>query len=281
MPDAEPANPDQRANWNTASGPTWVEMQPVLDRMLSPFATLLIQEGFPGPGRRVLDIGCGAGATTLAMARRLGPDGLCLGADISAPLVAAARARAVVEGVDTAAFIEADAQTHAFEPGAFDAVISRFGVMFFDQPEDAFANIRRAARPGGRLTFIAWRSPAENAAMGLGARAAASLLPPAAPPDPRAPGQFAFADDARVRAILRAAGWSDIEIVPVDATCEVAEADLHAYATRMGPVGAALRAANAALREQIEAAVMAAYAPHVEDGWFRFQAACWRVAARA
>jgi SAM-dependent methyltransferase len=281
MPDPEIANPDQRANWNTASGPTWVELQPVLDRMLAPFATLLIQEGFPGPGCRVLDIGCGAGATTLAMARRLGPDGHCLGADISAPLVAAARARAADERIDTAAFVEADAQTHAFEAGTFDAVISRFGVMFFDRPEVAFTNVRRAARPGGRFTFIAWRSPAENAAMGLGARAAAPLLPPATPPDPRAPGQFAFADDARVRAILEAAGWSDIEIAPVDATCEIAEADLHAYATRLGPVGAALRGAGAALRERIEAVVMDAYAPHVADGWFRFQAACWRVRARA
>lgn len=123
----------------------WVEMQDALDRMFAPFATRLIEVAFPREGGRVLDVGCGAGATTLAMARRLGPTGLCLGVDISGPLVTAAKARAVAEGVVSAAFLRGDAQTHAFAPASFDAVISRFGVMFFDDPEAAFGNIRRTA----------------------------------------------------------------------------------------------------------------------------------------
>src|SRR5687768_9007215 len=146
MSTVQQPNRDQAAPWNDASGQVWVEMQGVLDQMLAPFEVMLVERGFPGAGGHVLDIGCGAGATTLAMARRLGPAGRCLGVDISAPLVTAARARTVAEGLTSAAFVQADAQTHAFEPDSFDAMISRFGVMFFDDPVAAFANIRRAAR---------------------------------------------------------------------------------------------------------------------------------------
>lgn len=281
MSQAPPANRAQAVNWNEASGLVWVEMQGVLDHMLAPVADALVEAAFPGEGARVLDIGCGAGATTLAMARRLGPEGLCLGADISAPLVAAAKARATAEGLTAAAFIEADAQTFAFDAGAFDAAISRFGVMFFDDPPAAFANIRRAMRPGGRLTFIAWRSPAENPFMTAAGRAAAHLLPPQPPADPEAPGQFAFADAGRVRRILDAAGWSDVDLKPLDLGTDVAEADLMAYVTRLGPVGAALRTADAATHAQVTAVLKEAFAPSVQDGAARFSLACWLVTARA
>ncbi|MCC7267037.1 MAG: class I SAM-dependent methyltransferase [Caulobacteraceae bacterium] len=281
MPDAPPANRAQAAHWNEASGPVWVEMQGVLDYMLAPVGAALVEAAFPGEGARVLDVGCGAGATSLAMARRLGPRGLCLGADISAPLVAAARKRATAEGLEAARFVEADAQTFAFDAGAFDAAISRFGVMFFDDPPAAFANIRRAMRPGGRLTFIAWRSPAENPFMTAAGRATAHLLPPQPPPDPEAPGQFAFADDRRVRRILEAAGWNDVDLRPLDLPTDVPEADLMAYVTRLGPVGQALRAADDATRAQITAVLKDAFAPSVQDGAARFSLACWLATARA
>lgn len=281
MPPAAQPNRDQSALWNEASGPAWVALQDVLDRMLAPFEARLTAEAFPGEGRRVLDIGCGAGATTLAMARRLGPDGLCLGVDISAPLVAAAKARAAAEGVDAAAFVLADAQTYAFDAGDFDAVISRFGVMFFDDPEAAFANIRRAARPDAKLTFAAWRAPAENPFMTTAVRAAAPFLPPMPAPDPDAPGQFAFADGDRVRRILHASGWRNVEVTPLDLAAEVAEADLMAYVTRLGPAGAALRAVNDATRARVTDALEDAFRPYVQDGVARFTTACWLVTARA
>src|SRR3954470_6891518 len=135
MSDVHEPNRDQAALWNEASGRTWVQMQDLLDRMLAPFATLLVDEAFPGEGRRVLDIGCGAGATTLAMAERLGPRGLALGGALSRPLVAAATANAAARGLAQAAFVAGDAQTYGFDPATFDAVISRFGVMFFDDPQ--------------------------------------------------------------------------------------------------------------------------------------------------
>ncbi len=281
MYEANPPNRDQAALWNDASGPIWVEMQHVLDGMLAPLEARLMEEAFPGEGGRVLDIGCGAGATTLSMARRLGPTGRCLGVDISGPLVAAARARAAAEGLASAAFVQADAQTYGFEPDCFDAVISRLGVMFFDDPAAAFANIRRAARRKAKLSFVAWRSPAENPFMTTAARAAAPLLPHLPAPDPGAPGQFAFADRDRVQRILDVSGWTDVDIRPIDVSSGVAERDLLTYVTRLGPVGLALRDVDAPTRARTAEAVRAAFDPYVRDGAARFTAACWLVNARA
>jgi SAM-dependent methyltransferase len=274
-------NEQQAALWNGGSGKTWVDMQPVLDRVLAPFEQPLIDAGYAGEGSSVLDVGCGAGATTRAMARRVGKDGRCVGLDISEPLVALARARARSEGTENASFIQGDAQTFAFEPGRFDSVISRFGVMFFDDPEAAFANIRTAARRGGKLAFVAWRSPAENPFMTAPSRAVASLLPPAPPPDPDAPGQFAFADSAKVRRILETGGWSSIEVKPADIVCQLSEAELMDFATRLGPVGAALREVDSDTAEKVMAILPSALAPFVKDGIARFTAACWLVTALA
>lgn len=274
------ANPDQAALWNTTAGRTWVELQDLLDRVLAPFVGPVVEAGFPGSGGRVVDIGCGAGATTRAMARKLGPDGLALGVDISGPLVETATARAAAEGLDGAAFVQGDAQTYAFEPGAFDAVISRFGVMFFDDPEAAFANIRRAVRRDGRLAFVAWRGPAENPFMTTGVQAAAPFLPQMPAPAPDAPGQFGFADGARVRRILEAAGWRDVDVAPLDLPLSMAEADLMTYVTRMGPAGLALQQADEELRARIVAALEDAFRSFVRNGEARFDAACWHVTAR-
>lgn len=274
-------NAQQSTHWNDAGGKTWVELQPVLDRVLAPFARLVVDAGYPGEGGSVLDIGCGAGATTLAMARRVGERGHCVGLDISQALASAATERARAEGATNASFIAGDAQVHAFAPQSFDAVISRFGVMFFDDPVAAFANIRRAVRHGGQLAFIAWRSPAENDFMTAAARAAAPFLPPAPPPDPDAPGQFAFADGGKVRRILEASGWSSIDVERADVACEIPEADLMTYITRMGPVGAALRDVDQATAERIKAALSQAFARFVQGGTVRFGTACWLVKARA
>ncbi|WP_292121439.1 class I SAM-dependent methyltransferase [Mesorhizobium sp.] len=256
-------------------------MQPILDGVLAPLASLVVDAGYPGEGGTVLDIGCGAGATTLAMARRVGNGGRCVGVDISRPLVALATERARAEEVANASFEFGDAQQYAFATGRFDALVSRFGVMFFDDPVAAFANIRQAARRGGKLAFVAWRGPRENAFMTTAARAAAPFLPQAPVPDPEAPGQFAFADGARVRRILEASNWSSVKVEQVDVQCQIAERHLMTYATRLGPVGTALREVDQATAEKITAALPAAFAPFVADGEARFNAACWLVTALA
>ena len=145
-------------------------------------------------------------------------------------------------GAANVSFVEADAQTYAFAPASFDAVFSRFGVMFFADPPAAFANIRRALKPGGRLVFVCWRTPAENMFLVLPYAAAASQLPPAPPPTPGAPGPFAFADAERVRGILSSAGFRDIGLTPRDQ--KIGGGDLEqtlAVSLNIGLLGRALR----------------------------------------
>lgn len=281
MPQSAQPNMQQSALWNDAGGKAWADLQPVLDGVLAPFEDLLADAARPDGGGSVLDIGCGAGATTLAMAGRLGASGRCVGLDISGPLVALATSRARAEGIANAEFIAADAQTWTFPDARFDAIMSRFGVMFFDDPEAAFANIRRAAKPGAKLAFFAWRSPADNHFMTAASRAAAPFLPPAPPPDPDAPGQFAFADSTRVARILAAGGWSSIGADKADVECRISKGDLMTYVTRLGPVGAALREVDRATAGKIMAALPSAFEGFRKGGAFAFNAACWLVTARA
>ena len=273
-------NQTQSALWNSRGGEVWVEQQQLLDRLFLPFERLLADAVASGDARNVLDIGCGAGATTLAAARRLGPQGQCTGLDISAPLIAAARRRAESEGLANAQFIAGDAQRQAFDPETFDAIISRFGVMFFDDPAAAFANLRRAVRPGADLTFIAWRSAEDNPFMVAAERAAAPFLPELAPRDPIAPGQFAFAGTDRVRRILETE-WRDINIQSLDVPCTLSADDLATYAARMGRVGQMLPDLDEATRATVIRAVTQAFEPYVSDGVASFNAACWRVHAHA
>lgn len=276
---ATEANRDQAALWTEGSGRTWVDMQAILDRVLAPFEKILIEQGIEDESRRVLDVGCGTGSTTLAAARRVGEAGSCVGVDISATLLNVAIKRAREAGLGNAQFVHADAQTHEFEPKQFDAVISRFGVMFFDDPTAAFANLRWAVRSHALLTCVTWRSPAENPFMTTAARAAAPLLP-LPTPDPSAPGQFAFADSKQVQGILEASGWKEIDIRPFDVTIEVSKADLLAYVIKLGPVGLALRDADEPTRTKVTKAVHAAFTPFIQGDTAAFKAACWIVSAR-
>lgn len=270
----------QAAIWNGVAGRAWVEAQGVLDQIGKPFEELLVQAVAAGSARRVLDVGCGTGATTLAIARRLGAEGRCTGIDISEPMIAAARARAEREGTP-ASFIRADAQRYAFEPATFDMVVSRFGVMFFDDPVSAFANMRRAATDDAELRFVAWRGPSENPFMTTAERAAAPLLPSLPARRPDEPGQFAFADHERVCRILKESGWAEIDIAPLDVVCTLPEKELIGYLTRLGPLGRVLQEVDDRLRVAVIDTVRAAFDPYVHGAKVRFAAACWKVGARA
>jgi SAM-dependent methyltransferase len=269
---------EQARLWNGAAGHAWVELQDLLDEVLRPFEDALVDGVAASGARLVLDVGCGAGSTTLAIARHFGGNGGCVGVDISAPLIAAAEARADIANVQ---FLCADAQTHPFHPRGFDSIVSRFGVMFFTDPVRAFANLRRATASGGKLLCFTWRSAAENPYMTTAERAAAPLLPALPPRTPGAPGQFAFADPEHVRSILAASGWSDVQHHAVDVECRYPERDLVRYFSRLGPVGAALETADAETRTRVIDMVREAFAPFVHDGEVRFAAACWRLEAQA
>lgn len=276
--EAEHKIEDERtARWNGPAGHAWVEAAAVVDKMFKPFEDLLVEAV---SGGTVLDVGCGTGGTTVAAARRLGAQGRCVGIDISDVMIAAARARADQEGAP-ASFIGADAQDHPFEPASFDTIISRFGVMFFNDFVRAFANLRRAAKDDAGLRFIVWRSAEENPFMTTAERAAAPLLPniPARRPD--APGQFAFADPGRVKRILEDGGWAGIDIRPIDVACIMPEPQLVNYFTRFGPVGMVLPEADEQTRAQVIETVRAAFDTFVQGAEVRFTAACWMVDARA
>lgn len=273
-------NDEQTKFWNGVGGDAWIDLQALLNQMFKPFTDLLIEASSARLVGRVLDVGCGTGSMTLAFARLLGVNGCCTGIDISEPLVAAARARAEQE--DTSArFIRADAQTHVFPPACFDMLLSRFGVMFFDDPVQAFANLRRAARKHAEFRFIAWRSPSENPFMTTAERAAAPLLPgiPARRSD--AQGQFAFADRLRIFSLLEEGGWDDIDIRPIDVVCTLPEKELVRYFTRLSPLGRVLQEVDARARIQVIETVRGAFDPYVHGAEVRFTAACWIVSARA
>lgn len=264
---------DQHALWNGIAGSAWVDAQETLDTMLRPFEELLVAAA---TGDHVLDVGCGTGSTTMALARARGR---CTGVDISEPMIALARARAEREH-SAATFVCADAETHAFAPVSHDMIVSRFGVMFFSDPVRAFTNLRGAASPGTALRVIAWRSPAENPFMTAGERAAAPLLPPPPPRNPEAPGQFAFADDRRVHRILEESGWSEIDIQPLDVACTFPEDALMRFIMRLGPLGRMLHDADDSTRARVVEAARRGLDPFVHGTEVRFTAACWNVGAR-
>jgi SAM-dependent methyltransferase len=271
-------NEDQIALWNGTAGQAWVDRQASLDRLFEPFERLLADAAAERNARRVLDVGCGTGATTLAVARQLGADAVCTGVDISEPMIALARERAARERLN-ARFVTADAQTHAFPPEAFDLIVSRFGVMFFEDPAAAFANLHGAAQANAQLALIAWRSAADNPFMTAAERAAAPYLPAMPARKPDEPGQFAFSDRNRVRAILDAAGWNAIDIAPLDVACVLPASELDAYVTKLGPLGRVLGDADERTRVQVLDQVRAAFAPYVHGTDVRFNAACWLISA--
>jgi SAM-dependent methyltransferase len=211
------ANEAMRDNWATgAEG--WVRNERIFDAVFSAFTEALLGAADLGSGRRVLDVGCGSG-TLLEAAAAAGAD--VVGVDISSAMVEGARQR-----VPAATVIAADAQTTdllAAAPGApFDRVVSRFGVMFFAEPEAAFVNIRSATAPGARLAFVCWREgETYMLSLGLGALTARLDDPPALP-IPGAPGPLGLANADRIRQVLTVAGWSDVTIEPIDGVCDYA-----------------------------------------------------------
>lgn len=270
---------DMSAYWDRA-GKVWVEQQGLLDRMYRPFAEAVVEAADLRAGEAVLDVGCGAGATTFAAAWRVGPQGRAVGVDISPALLALARRRAGEDGLEGVAFLQADAQAHAFA-AEFDAIVSRFGVMFFPDPVAAFANLRTALKPGGRLVFACWRGPEDNAISTVPLEAAAPFLPTVPQFEKDAPGRFGFADPDRVRTILGESGWRDVAIAPLDDPTPVSADELLTMSLRVGPLNPILAGQDDAVREKVRAAVTAALAPYMKNGVAEMNSACWLVTARA
>ena len=240
---ADQRNAGQHEFWNSDPGRNWVAHQEGLDALHEAVTDVLLAAARPEPGERVLDVGCGAGAQTFALARAVGPEGGVTGIDFSAPLLDRARQRQAELGVGNVAFRQGDAQVERFEPAAFDLVASRFGVMFFDAPVVAFRNLAGALREGGRIAAVAWQGPEANPWFTLPQRLAVERLGEVAPAPPDAPGPMAFRDAERVLGILDEAGFTEVRAEPVATELHhpggvEAAVDL---ATRIGPVSRTLR----------------------------------------
>ena len=279
------ANAEQIDEWNGNSGRRWVEHQEWLDQRLAAFGATALAAAALSGGESVLDIGCGAGATTLDLVRAVAPSGRVTGVDISEPLLGRARERAEAAGL-AVDFIAADASRHDFPPGRFDLLFSRFGVMFFDDPVGAFRHLHGALKPSGRLAFVAWRAVAENDWFRLPLKAAFSVLPPQPRPDPFAPGPFAFADRARVDAILAEAGFREIGFKPFDAPMLAGAGDdavdaVMGQVLRVGPVARLLAGEPDATARRAEDAIRTALAAQREGDRVVLSGAAWIVTARA
>lgn len=240
---SEGPNRDQAEFWSSESGNKWVENAAVLDAAMAPALDCVLEAAALQPGERVLDIGCGTGASTLAAAAAVGPDSRVTGADISPVMLEGARKRAAEAGCVTVDFVVADAQTHGFEPGAFDAMISRFGVMFFADSVAAFANMAKAMRPGGRMHFVCWSGLQENPWFSLPRQVAIDRLGATEPADPRAPGPMAFAEQDYVTGILERAGLAEVssQEVSVDLTPLGSVEEVAKFAAHVGPASRILK----------------------------------------
>ena len=272
-------NEPQIEYWNGKVGERWAKLQDRIDLQLNNISDAALAFACAKAGERVLDIGCGCGTTSLRLGITVAPNGSVAGVDISAPMLDVARARAQAMNADIP-FLKSDASTHEFQP-VFDLVFSRFGVMFFADPVAAFRNIRTALAPKGRLAFVCWRAFQENDWAFVPFNAAKPFLPEQPPADPHAPGPFAFADAARLKAILESAGFANVRIEKLDTTCNLgAGLDDAVEATlSIGPLSRAASEVDDGAREKIRGAVKEALKPCQTAAGVTPGVACWLVDA--
>jgi ubiquinone/menaquinone biosynthesis C-methylase UbiE len=273
---ASNSNQEQIEYWNDKAGPNWVDMQERLDSVLQPLSNAGLQAAAVKTEEQVLDVGCGCGDTSIAL-HNLGAK--VLGVDVSGPMLNHARSRN--GNID---YLQADAATSDFGGKRFDLVFSRFGVMFFADPVAAFRNIRGAMSENGRLLFVCWQPPSANPWMSAAGKAIAPFLPaPETPPDPRAPGPFAFAEEGYVNEILTLAGFNDVVISPHPESLKVADTVDEAvhFQTRLGPASRAMNELDGEQRTTALAAVREALMPFDKGQGVYMDAAVWLVSAKA
>jgi SAM-dependent methyltransferase len=274
--------PTQSEYWNAEAGRSWVDAQEQLDAQLGPCGALVMSATALQPGEAVLDIGCGCGGTTADLARAVGDDGRVVGVDISAPMLARARERVTAPNVE---LILADAATAPLPAEAFDVLFSRFGVMFFEDPVAAFAHLRGALRPGGRVAFAAWQPLEVNPWVTVPDAAIAGLVEPVPLGGGGEPGPFSLADRDRLRRLLLDAGYVDVGVAAEELEMLIGggihAAEAAAFSIDHGPLRRALATAPGEVRAAAAERITAALADHDSPEGVRLGAAMWVVTARA
>ncbi len=275
------ANAAQAEAWNGDAGQHWVQYRDRREAQLSRFSPHLFAAAQIAADAQVLDVGCGCGGTTLQAARQAA-NGQALGVDLSAPMLAEARRRALAEEVANVAFQQADAQVHPFAPDSFDVMLSRFGVMFFADPQAAFSNLERAVRSGGSLHFLCWQSAEVNDFFTVPLRAISAHLDVPQRDTPGEPGPFSLADPDDVRGLLTAAGFDSVEINAVDERMWIG-ADLEdavAYQMTTPSNQAALAKTGPEARDRVIYALREALSPYATAEGMKLEAHAWLVTAR-
>ncbi len=276
------SNAAQVDYWNGKGAQRWASNHHRHDELLRPISERLLALADARPGEFVLDIGCGCGATTIEFAARVAPEGEALGLDVSELMLRLARERAP-EDVP-ARFVHADAMVYEAPPGEIDLVASQFGVMFFSDPAQSFANLRTAMKPGGRLAFACWRAARDNPWLIVPLRAAAGHAPPLPETGPEDPGPFAFADEGRIRRLLRDAGFVEIEVAPENFRLDIALGDgldsAVEIALELGPTSRMLEDQPETARAAAAAAIRKALEAHAVGDRVPLSAAVWFVTAR-
>ena len=271
----------QAEYWNDAGGVAWVVGQEQLDSQLEPFGVLAMDAAAIHAGETVLDVGCGCGATALDLAARVGASGRVVGLDVSAPMLERARERAAGLPLD---FVLGDAATHTFTPETFDVLFSRFGVMFFDDPAAAFAHLRGALEREGRVSMVVWQSIAANPWVSVPIAAVADVVEPPALGAAGEPGPFSLADPDDVAAILRGAGYADVQVRGEDMEMSVGgglplEAAVE-FSLEHGPLRRVLSSATPDIRAAAADRVTDALSRYDGPSGVRMPAAVWIVTAR-
>jgi SAM-dependent methyltransferase len=279
------SNAGQEEYWNGPATRNWSDRHEPIDKVFAGLTQMAIDLAAPQPGERVLDIGCGSGTTVLQLATRVGPQGHILGVDISQRSVEQARKRIAAGSLRQVEVMLADVSTHAFSRESFDLVFSRFGVMFFADPMTAFANVRKAIKPGGRLALAAFRARQENHWVVEPAAAVRDLLPPVKMPEAEEPGQFSWADPARVRRILEGAGFQDVALTPRDPDMFLASSGDAAgaadFAMHLGPAAQATLNASLQQRERLRSRLEEFFKSKDSPRGIVLPGAIWLITARA
>jgi len=284
MTESRIANTAQHEYWNTVGGPRWIGLAGVVERRNFVFNDILLERSAVASDERVLEIGCGTGATTIPLAEAVGPRGRVVGVDISEPMLAGARQRLAESGLGNISLVQADAQVHHLEAGHFDLIVSRFGVMFFADPVAAFSNLLPAARPGGRLCFVCWGPLEENRHWMIPYEVALRRLGPPASTPPHAPGPLAFSDRDYLRSILERAGFAEIvidrETPDIIGSTPEEEAE---YACVMGPPARLIdeKKPDDTVRETIKREMVKAFTAYARGGPMLLPSTVFVVTARS
>lgn len=271
---------DPEGYWNDEAADKWVRAQGAVDRMVRPITAFLLEAAAAKPGERVLDVGCGCGSTTLAFSDAVGEAGSVVGLDISRPMLAEAKRRG--EGRANLSFVNGDAGTHDFSGEAYDLLTSRFGVMFFPAPDKAFANLRRALKPGGRVAMACWQAPKQNPWISFMMRAFPEIEPPLPGPDD-GPGPFSLSKSERTVSLLETAGFSDVRLEGFEANLRLGDSPeqvLEGLAD-VGPLARILSEADDEARAKVLARARAFLDKEFQSGPPEPASGIWLIHARA